>query len=711
MMNYIISFSVLLLAVCQVQSISESAVRSEIKRLQKGLSYLDDSTLTDSSSYQKQAENAAVSTLTDQNKLKAFIADRSDKGNNFDWEDKHIKNFYTAACVFFATNGVSNLKVKQFQPTDFVVPAWDKTDDWITNPDYCSWFGLKCFLDTLGPEEIEDQQLQDQIIEIQLFNNSLYGEWPPEIGLLGDNLVTIDLYDNFFQYTDDYSWFDSMKEMKYLWFGTTSWSADGIPTELNKLTNLEQLDCSYTFWSEGPLNANAFDDLSLLQYFDIGDNIYDPPDDDTLPSSITQLPTLTRFYMDNVKFVDDNNVEKSFPLDFLSDMDSVIEAWFDFTKFSSGIPTLPANLKSFSCVFCGLDGDLDNLVDSPGVELDRVWLSGNDLTGEIPSNLGADNKFTNIYLEANDGLVGPYPESLCSNEDGILQEVGGTEEICGASSCCTCTGESCGNLPDPTASPTVPPSPLPIGFCFSGESMVNVENKGSMQISNLVLGDVVQVANNKFEPIYSFGHKDDSSFVKYLQIATEGQFVPLEISDDHMVSVSDGRYVPASTIKKGDMLFTSSGEVAAVKSIKSVMRKGAYAPFTSSGSIVVNNIVASNYIAYQGSNNLKIGIIDSGVSYQWIAHSFNSIHRLAVMMGCTSETYTEAGVSNWVNLPHVMFEWVLEQNALVGSALLLPAFLIIGFASMIEYLVSNPVMMMCAMVGGYFICQKSGKTV
>merc|ERR1711935_477723 len=124
-----------------------------------------------------------------------------------------------------------------------------------------------------------------------------------------------------------------------------------------------------------------------------------------------------------------------------------------------------------------------------------------------------------------------------------------------------------------------------------------------------------------------------------------------------------------------------------------------------------NNIVASNYIAYHGSDNLKIGIIESGVSYQWIAHSFNSIHRLAVMMGFTSETYTEAGVSNWVNVPHMMFAWVLEQNALVRNALLLPAFLIIGFASMIEYLVSTPVIMMCVMVGGYFMCKKSGKNV
>jgi len=704
----------LLLSAVQVQSISETKIKNTIEQFQQSLSYLDQNALNDPNAYQKKAETAAVTALSNPALLQEFIDSKTNKNNNFDWEDKHIKNFYAAACIFYATNGVSNEKAELFLPTGFEIPNWDDSRDWLTNPDYCSWFGLACFLDTKTPDQISDQLLEEEIIEIQLFNNSLYGEWPLEVGLLGEHLVTIDLNDNFYQSLQDYRWFDSMNELKYLWFGTTSWEANGIPSELSKLGNLEQLDCSYTFWSEGPVTEEAFRDLNFLQYVDLGDNIYIPPASDAIPDTIRDLPSLIRLYMDNTKFMDENREEIKFPLDFLTGMDSVIEAWFDFTKFDGGIPVLPRSLKSFSCIFCGLTGPLDNISNpsTNGANLDRIWLTGNSLTGTIPLDLGSANAdLSLLFLEEND-LTGIIPASVCDLQNSYI---GGDQEQCSdVASCCSCVNESCGNFPDPTPAPTMPPTEvvLPPGFCFSGENMVNVENRGFVRMSDLVLGDVVQVTNNKFEPIYSFGHKDDSASAEYLQIVTEGKHAALEISDDHMVSIDGGRYVPASSIKKDDMLQTASGESVAVKSIKTITRKGLYAPFTSSGNIIVNDVVASNYIAYQGSEYLMIGDIQTHFSYQWIAHSFNSFHRVAVMMGFTGESYTKAGVSNWVNVPHKIFSWVLDQNKFIACALLFPAFLMIGFALMIEILASTPFMMFVVLGAFTFMTyKKAGKTV
>lgn len=218
-------------------------------------------------------------------------------------------------------------------------------------------------------------------------------------------------------------------------------------------------------------------------------------------------------------------------------------------------------------------------------------------------------------------------------------------------------------------------------------------------MADLALGDLVNVQNNKFEPIYSFGHKNAAASATYLRISTKESRSPLEISADHMVTIKDGHNVPASSIKKGDMLFTASGELAVVENVKSVIRKGIFAPFTPSGTIVVNGFVASNYIAYQGSEFLKIGDIETPFSYQWVAHTFKSAHRLAVKMGFTEETYTKEGISNWVEVPHKMFCWVLDQHDVVAFVLISSALAFFVFVSLIECLVSSTTFITLALLG------------
>jgi hypothetical protein len=99
-----------------------------------------------------------------------------------------------------------------------------------------------------------------------------------------------------------------------------------------------------------------------------------------------------------------------------------------------------------------------------------------------------------------------------------------------------------------------------------------------------------------------------------------------------MIVVKGNQAIPVSILKNGDMIVTASGDRSMVTSIKYVRRKGAYAPFTAPGKIGVNDIVVSNYISYQGSEYLKIGGLETPFSYQFLAHMFESAHRLAVMI-------------------------------------------------------------------------------
>jgi hypothetical protein len=219
-------------------------------------------------------------------------------------------------------------------------------------------------------------------------------------------------------------------------------------------------------------------------------------------------------------------------------------------------------------------------------------------------------------------------------------------------------------------------------------------------MSDLSVGDRVKVADNTFEPVYSFGHKSSEASAEFLQIATEGSNrKPLELSKDHMVVVEGGRNVPASMVKRGDKLVTSAGELVAVKTIRNVVRKGVYAPFTASGSIIVNDVVASNYVAFQGAEYIQVAGVSTPFSYQWVAHIFNSVHRIAYKMGFTGESYTEGGVSQWVAGPHVAGTWLLEQNFLIALALLIPAIALFGSMTLVEASLNSPVTAITCCIG------------
>lgn len=193
------------------------------------------------------------------------------------------------------------------------------------------------------------------------------------------------------------------------------------------------------------------------------------------------------------------------------------------------------------------------------------------------------------------------------------------------------------------------------GFgCFSGSTMVQTKRGDTIRMDQVQLGDEVLTASGKFEAVYSFGHFHDSMQATYVQ------FLPsmLELSADHMVFLMDETTpVPASMVRVGDSL-APGGET--VTSINSIVRNGVYAPFTPSGTLIVNGIAASSYIALQeDSATLKIAGISTGLSFQWLAHTFQFPQRIwCHTISCTGETYGPTGVSTWVQWPHETARWI-----------------------------------------------------
>mmetsp|Transcript_17998 Transcript_17998/g.41626 ORF Transcript_17998/g.41626 Transcript_17998/m.41626 type:complete len:343 (+) Transcript_17998:788-1816(+) len=260
--------------------------------------------------------------------------------------------------------------------------------------------------------------------------------------------------------------------------------------------------------------------------------------------------------------------------------------------------------------------------------------------------------------------------------------------------------------PTTTTAPSMSPAPTRgpgFGICFSGDSTITTKDRGDIAMRDLRIGDAVLTRNPSgagdyqtptFEKVYGFGHYHQSLAADFLRIDTnvENGKGSLEISANHMVFVGEQRRaMPASNLQKGDRLLLETGEWGTVRKIKTVYRKGTFAPFTPSGTIVVNGVVASTYVAFQDSEVLKLGSVDTFFTYQWLAHAFESPHRLYCMVAsCHDETYTTAGVSHWVDMPLNFSNWLLRQHPSVMLMVLAPMVVLFGLAWVLEQALVGP---------------------
>ena len=83
----------------------------------------------------------------------------------------------------------------------------------------------------------------------------------------------------------------------------------------------------------------------------------------------------------------------------------------------------------------------------------------------------------------------------------------------------------------------------------------------------------------------------------------------------HLVFMTEKGAVSASRIQVGDLLMSSPGS-AKVTKVGSVQRQGLWAPATESGSIVVNGVVASNYIS---ASKLVVALQEQGANSAMIS--------------------------------------------------------------------------------------------
>ena len=212
----------------------------------------------------------------------------------------------------------------------------------------------------------------------------------------------------------------------------------------------------------------------------------------------------------------------------------------------------------------------------------------------------------------------PQTEGGCS---GVYKSAFGDVEILSVcANYCGCPAEAA--LATPTPSPS---------FCFSEDSTVEVLGRGTTTMKHLHVGDRVLVGDsNAYEIVYGFAHMDREGRAEFLTIKTKDHDKrPLEVTPDHLVSVN-GKYLPAKSIRIGDVLQTEGegNTPAIVTKIKSGWKTGLYAPLTSSGTLLVNGVKASNYVTLKKEDNAEQVQF---LAHHWFIHMVHSPLRVACL--------------------------------------------------------------------------------
>lgn len=131
--------------------------------------------------------------------------------------------------------------------------------------------------------------------------------------------------------------------------------------------------------------------------------------------------------------------------------------------------------------------------------------------------------------------------------------------------------------------------------CFPSVSTVELRSGNHIHMSELKIGDVVRVSPTEFSEVFTFSHRTDDAFTRFVSISLSTTNVSLLVSPGHFVYRSDGALVTADALTAGEYLIRADGTYAVIKSISETLETGLYNPQTLQGDIVVDEILFSTY--------------------------------------------------------------------------------------------------------------------
>lgn len=194
------------------------------------------------------------------------------------------------------------------------------------------------------------------------------------------------------------------------------------------------------------------------------------------------------------------------------------------------------------------------------------------------------------------------------------------------------------------------------GGCFPGSSTFVDRWGWRKEMHSLQIGEKVQVVSNGsiyLEPVISFIHREQEKLQEFLSITTTNNR-NLKITEDHLLFVEKNglpQAIPARGVKIGDKVYVKQNELIGTgtdKDISIVYEKGVYAPVTSSGTILINDVHTSCYFDV--------------LSHEWSHRAMGFVravyHVSPWMLQWISSVGEKDGFPGWGRLAHKMLTFM-----------------------------------------------------
>jgi len=146
--------------------------------------------------------------------------------------------------------------------------------------------------------------------------------------------------------------------------------------------------------------------------------------------------------------------------------------------------------------------------------------------------------------------------------------------------------------------------------CFPGESQVMLENNKRVKLNELKVGESISTYGGNtpsFSEVYTFLDYETDIYLDFLELhylEESGKQGKIALTHEHLIMAKrfgEPQFVQAKEVKVGDYIFKSShnGTVTPVivSSVSVGKYKGAFAPATMDGTVVINDIIVSSYAA------------------------------------------------------------------------------------------------------------------
>ncbi|KAK3597702.1 hypothetical protein CHS0354_040077 [Potamilus streckersoni] len=184
--------------------------------------------------------------------------------------------------------------------------------------------------------------------------------------------------------------------------------------------------------------------------------------------------------------------------------------------------------------------------------------------------------------------------------------------------------------------------------CFPPDALIRLQDGTLIQLADLRVGDKILsfVSHGivEYSEVYFFAHLNPNKSSQYITISTSDHKLKLT-PDHHLYTVDIGGSIntfPARKIKVGDRILvldedTPSLKEEVVTNLSASIEVGIYAPITMSGTIIVDNVLASCYV----------DIVPPKFSHPML-WPLRQLYRMAPSLSARINTLGKGGYPAWI---------------------------------------------------------------